>query len=412
MTDELTESLHSWASRFALEGARPEAVAAFVERVDAGIVEQIAEIAGDPVLVEDLHRSTGAQWTSFLSTFGGEHRFALPPAAADLARSLARRGLDLGVLLKVYRAAHPGVFSFVSEITDALSEDDPPSNAALKFMWTRAEQWMDDSVEQLISTFYEEREYHLAGALARRAEIVEALLSGTAPGTEDPSGDLGHALTQWQTAFVAWAPEAGRGATDPLLGIAAEAARALKAPRPLSIVAGSRDVWFWVATPAEPDLAALAGLTDQLDGARLAIGLPAPGVSGFRSSHDEARAAQRLVLPAPSAPPLVYYRDLELLCLVDTEDAALRRMVAREIGELCGAEKNLAQIRETTLTYLTSQLNVAATAERLYVHRNTVRYRLSRAEELLGHPLADRAAHVELALRYVALFGPPVDLIR
>ncbi|MGW8683931.1 helix-turn-helix domain-containing protein [Streptomyces sp. NPDC055817] len=48
-----------------------------------------------------------------------------------------------------------------------------------------------------------------------------------------------------------------------------------------------------------------------------------------------------------------------------------------------------------------------ATAEQLFVHKNTVRYRLTRAEKILGHPLTDHTAKVELALRYIALFGPP-----
>lgn len=58
------------------------------------------------------------------------------------------------------------------------------------------------------------------------------------------------------------------------------------------------------------------------------------------------------------------------------------------------------------LAYLTTR-SVEAVADRLFVHKNTVRYRIARAEELLGHPLTERAAHLALALRYVALFGPP-----
>jgi DNA-binding PucR family transcriptional regulator len=57
------------------------------------------------------------------------------------------------------------------------------------------------------------------------------------------------------------------------------------------------------------------------------------------------------------------------------------------------------------LCYLTSGANVEAVAARLFVHRNTVRYRLNRAEELMGHRITERVGHVELALRYVDLFG-------
>lgn len=82
-------------------------------------------------------------------------------------------------------------------------------------------------------------------------------------------------------------------------------------------------------------------------------------------------------------------------------------MVLREVGGLCGTDKNLAQLRDTVLAYFSNSHNVEATAEQLFVHKNTVRYRLTRAEKILGHPLTDRTAKVELALRYIAAFGLP-----
>ena len=125
-------------------------------------------------------------------------------------------------------------------------------------------------------------------------------------------------------------------------------------------------------------------------------------------THAEAVAAQRLALSAVPASPLIRYADVELLCLLSGQEALTRRMVEREIGPLAGADKNLALVRETVLTYLKT-LNVEATAEQLFVHKNTVRYRIARAEELLGHPLSERSTQVELALRWVACFGNPAD---
>ena len=84
-------------------------------------------------------------------------------------------------------------------------------------------------------------------------------------------------------------------------------------------------------------------------------------------------------------------------------------MVLREVGPLAGADKNLGLVRETVLAYLKT-LNVDATAERLFVHKNTVRYRIARAEELLGHSLSERSTQLELALRWLEMFGPPAAL--
>ena len=196
--------------------------------------------------------------------------------------------------------------------------------------------------------------------------------------------------------------------TQAMLDLATAVAQALGAPPPLTMVAGIRDLWCWAATPREPDLAALEQVEERLrdNHLRLAVGFPAPGVAGFRSSHAEARAAQTLALEASQAPLLVRYDDVELLCLLSGQGSLTRRMVAREIGPLGGADKNLALVRETVLAYLTT-LNVEATADQLFVHKNTVRYRIAKAEELLGHPLTERSTQVELALRWVALFGNP-----
>lgn len=410
MSEEGSASFEAWLDGFARGLSSEAEVQAFVDKVDDAITGQIPEIAADPVLTEDLHSSTRHQWLSFVSMLPQpQHRLVLPVQAADLARSVARRGQDLGVLLKIYRAAHSGVFGYIAQVVDSLDEKAPPRDQVLKFFWSRADQWIDDSIEALIETFYEERQEQHEGVMARRAELIETILEGGKVSVDQASETLGHALLQWQSAFVLWADQAGVDTTDRLLATANDLSQALEGSRPLIRVAGSRDLWCWVATPTKPDPAALTKVAASLPdrGIRVAAGVPTPGLSGFRTCHEEARAAQHLCVSAVRVPTFVEYSDVELLCLAADNADLLRRMVTREIGELCGADKNLAMVRETALTFLTNRMNVEATADKLFVHKNTVRYRLNRAEELLGHPLTERAAHVELALRYVSLFGPP-----
>lgn len=386
-------------------------VDSFTERVDAVITKQIPEIANDPILVQDLHRSTRAEWREFVESLREDHRLVRPGQGADLARSLARRGLDLGILLKVYRVSQQSVFQFLTEIIDGASEDAPARDEILVFLWGLGGQWMADAVESLIETYYEERQRLRDDAAVRRAETIEALLGDAPPSADDATRLLDHPLSHWQTAYVVWAPEAGfvddRGhaghrecrrpgarrltTTDdgrrqprPLvLGSHAPRARPRSAHRPR------------VGTPAQP-------------ACRRRSSKPDPGIQGFRTSHAEARAAESLALKAAHGRGLVRFDEEELLILVSAQETLMRRMVAREVGPICGADKNLALLRETVLAYLTT-LSIEATAEQLFAHKNTVRYRIARAEELLGHPLSQRSTQVELALRWVSLFGAPSD---
>lgn len=405
--------LESWLEEFAHEALRAEAVERFVRYVDKGILAQLPQIAADPLLTQDLDQSTDSQWRAFLEmVVADDYHHHLPSQAGNLARSLARRGMDLGVLLKVYRAAHQLVFAYLSEVTQEEPLPRPGRDEALVFIWSRAGQWIDDTVEQLIETFYAERQLLVEGALARRASLIDGLLQETVRPTERVSADLGHRLDHWQTGFVIWQATSVVHDRD-LETYAGELARAAGAPSPLLHVAGHRDRWGWLATPTPPDLAGLQELSSRLSasGVRISLGTPHRGPDGFRRSHQEARAAHKVATTAVLAPPVVDYQEVELLCLVDGNRSLVERMVLREVGPLCGADKNLAQVRQTTLAFLT-QRNLDAVADALFVHKNTVRYRLAKAEELLGHPLTERAAYVELALRHIALFGPPAPEAR
>lgn len=402
--------LDGWLQEFVQKAIQHAAVERFVRYVGDGILAGLPQIAADPLLTQDLHQSTRSQWRAFLEMVVAEdYRHHLPGPAGNLARSLARRGMDLGVLLKVYRGAHQQVFAYLSEVTQEPPLPRPGRDEALVFLWSRAGHWIDDTIEQLIETYYEERRQIDEGTLARRASLIDGLLKELTTPTARISADLGHQLEHWQTGFVIWQAE-GTVQDRNLEVLAGELARTADAPPPLLHVAGHRDRWGWLATPTPPDLSGVQALSERLTtaGVRISLGTAQAGPAGFRRSHQEARAAHRIATAAVLAPPVVDYREVELLCLVDGNQTLVERMVHREVGPLCGADKNLAQVRQTTLAFLTHR-NLDAVAEALFVHRNTVRYRLSKAEELLGHPLTERAAYVELALRHIAIFGPPAD---
>jgi DNA-binding PucR family transcriptional regulator len=73
---------------------------------------------------------------------------------------------------------------------------------------------------------------------------------------------------------------------------------------------------------------------------------------------------------------------------------------------LAGPGDDREVLRETLRVFLDQGESAIETGKRLFVHRNTVKYRVDRASSLLPEGLGARRMEVALALRYVDLVGP------
>jgi DNA-binding PucR family transcriptional regulator len=86
----------------------------------------------------------------------------------------------------------------------------------------------------------------------------------------------------------------------------------------------------------------------------------------------------------------------------------LRPWVLSTLGRLATDDEQHARLRETLLAFLDTGGSYKATAERLTLHKNSVQYRIRRAEESLGHPVGDSRHDVELALQAGRWLGSSV----
>jgi purine catabolism regulator len=98
--------------------------------------------------------------------------------------------------------------------------------------------------------------------------------------------------------------------------------------------------------------------------------------------------------------PILRYDDLTFPSVLLNE-VPLERLTPKVVAWLEPLDDN-PRIRETLQSYLDHGLDVRATARALHLHPNSVRYRLSRAEVLLGAPLRSPETIVALhvALRF------------
>ena len=86
----------------------------------------------------------------------------------------------------------------------------------------------------------------------------------------------------------------------------------------------------------------------------------------------------------------------------------LRAWVLATLGGLAADDEHHARLRDTLLTFLQTGGSYKTTAERLTLHKNTVQYRIRKAEESLGRPVGKNAHDVELALRASHWLGSSV----
>jgi DNA-binding PucR family transcriptional regulator len=95
------------------------------------------------------------------------------------------------------------------------------------------------------------------------------------------------------------------------------------------------------------------------------------------------------------------YDDLDLGTLL-LQELQLERL-APKIDAWLEPLRATPRVFETLVAYFDNNLDIGRTAEALHLHPNSVRYRLARAEELIGAPVRSPstmiALHVAMAAR-------------
>jgi len=140
-----------------------------------------------------------------------------------------------------------------------------------------------------------------------------------------------------------------------------------------------------------------------------AFGEPGSGVTGFRRTHQQALSAQAVALAAGSAAPSVTsFTEVAPLALMSGSLELLQTWVIETLGPLADDDDHNARLRDTLRVFLQENGSYKATAERLVLHKNTVQYRVRKAEESLRHPVIQDRLRTELALLAAQWLGPAV----
>lgn len=111
-----------------------------------------------------------------------------------------------------------------------------------------------------------------------------------------------------------------------------------------------------------------------------------PGPQGIAAAHLEARMALRLGHRVSGPASVTAYGELGLYrILAQVDDPELRAFAQETLGPLLRlGEPDRTEMTETLKALVRHNMNMAETARDLHYHYNTLRYRLSKLERLLG----------------------------
>jgi DNA-binding PucR family transcriptional regulator len=170
--------------------------------------------------------------------------------------------------------------------------------------------------------------------------------------------------------------------------------------------------WGWLPLGGRHDVAlSEVNVKGMAGGDRIqfAFGEPALGVEGFRRTHQQAVSAQAVALAAGSAaPPVTTFAEVAPLALMSGSLELLRAWVGETLGSLADDDDHNARLRDTLRVFLQENGSYKATAERLVLHKNTVQYRVRKAEESMRRPVGQDRLRTELALLATQWLGPAV----
>jgi DNA-binding PucR family transcriptional regulator len=391
----------------------PEWLTSVSQEITDAIHGELADVDADPELRASTYASTDSVLRLILdlSRTGRPPSEALPPpAAVDYAREFVRRGLPLDSLLRAYHIGHATFFRrWAARAHETITDAHELTEAVeLGADWTF--DYVETLSDGLVQRYGVERERWVRSAAAVRAQVIDALLAGEPVDAERASGRLGYELGRTHLAFAVWsdAPhERGDVALAMIERAALQLLSSLGMATPLLVPRARLCLAGWIGSRGDGHIVDLERAhvdVQSFPTVLAAFGSPGSGVAGFARSHREAFHARRIAQLSLQRPGTVtQYDAVALAALASTDVEQAREFVKAELGQLVGGDDQSLRLSATLRIYLEENMSPSRASRRLGVHEHTITNRIRAAQELLPHPIEQRACELQVALRLIRL---------
>jgi len=380
-------------------GASPAAWAVeLAQGMTDHVTTQIPQLGVDG-LVQELRKGCEAVALSLVAALAEKTEVAPVPPAEALTGAVEAVGRGVGIehLLQSVQLAH------AYAVRELLAEAERHLPACDRFAAVgQVSEVLFAIVNQLSAEMTREfsraQAAWVSSSAAVRMELVQEVLEGKPVAADHAHRVLGYDLTLRHTALVVWADDLEQAEPGRLAGYAEQLLRAGGATGTLILPVGRQRVWAWGSSVRGPSVGPPTSTVRPLSGIRVAVGLPESGFEGFASSHRQALDAVRVGILSRTDRWLFDYAELDLIAMLSTHLDDARGFVRRELGGLAGSGEPATTLRTTLKCYLDTERSLNTTAELLHVARNTVAYRIQRAEQLRGWEIEVRRMQLQVAL--------------
>jgi hypothetical protein len=368
-----------------------------LDRVDAlatelaGVIREAEQFyrTGGVVPGEDLRTSVRDNLAHILGQLAGEPLPGLEPPR-ETGRRRADQGVPLPVVLHAYRVAGKFIWSAI------LAEAEGDEVATTALLHAGSELWLiiDERSGAVTDSYHDAVAARAHSDSQTRNALLDVVLRG----------DLGDGSRLWESAATLRLPQTGT-----FVVVAAQPSKPAVESIPNAEDAlrhrGIRSAWRVevdahigvVALTARFGIEKLCGfLGESTTGP---VGLSTPYASLDRTPAALRQARLAYATGTLGSREIVRYEQVPVaILLASAPDAgtAVARAILGPVLDLPAAECDV--LLSTLRVWFAERGATSAAADRLHVHRNTVRYRLKRVEDLTGHRLSEPIGTAELHL--------------
>ncbi|WP_204163493.1 PucR family transcriptional regulator [Nocardioides gilvus] len=384
----------------------------------AAIEEAIDEL-DDTELLGMMHASVEGNIDTIIHVLRNDiplDNVQVPTAASEYALRLARADVGAHALRRAYHLASEALLSqMFTEVQDLDLDPD--------LQWRLVHHlsgWLNryvDWVTRVVADVYEaEQQARLTRRASEASQLIQRVVDREPVGVEHFHQVTGYRLDQTHVGAVLWVEGGGQAddRVEDLRTLVPQAARALKIDGAHLFTPIDRtSAWVWFAGDhAESSTYAdrLRRLLVSTPTIRVALGSPEIHVGGFRRTLEQATAVRLVANAGPQDRNQVVSNSddgIAVVAMLARDLPATRRWLQEVLGPLAVDSEAAERTRETVRVFLRTG-SYTDTSELLTLHRNTVKYRISKMEKERGRPLIDGRLDLELGLHVCQVLGSAV----